>query len=263
MGKERTGFWLMPGTHCWRPKWRAAATSILSARCCCWCLSPRWDGAGARLQPWHLGWRCSEILPIVLLPLYWKRVRMRDAALAASSSDSCTYLFSTTGEFLSARSALTCRVSALMIRFCGMLERVAAPQLVAGLAVLVGFLTAIWLDSKVATLLFGRICLADGSIASLCTGRLSLVPSLAAAVPAVTSTLPIIIWTVSIIPTYYVWHLRTLGRPWIASGLDYAAGIRIGGIGRGNRLGSGGSTRALVLCSEKWSAQSDCVSGSL
>jgi hypothetical protein len=28
------------------------------------------------------------------------------------------------------------------------------------------------------------------------------------------STLPIIIWTVSIIPTYIVWHLRTLGRPW-------------------------------------------------
>jgi hypothetical protein len=30
-----------------------------------------------------------------------------------------------------------------------------------------------------------------------------------------TSTLPIVIWTVSIIPTYYVWHLRRLGRPWL------------------------------------------------
>jgi hypothetical protein len=29
------------------------------------------------------------------------------------------------------------------------------------------------------------------------------------------STVPIIIWTVSIIPTYYVWHLRALGRPWV------------------------------------------------
>ena len=29
------------------------------------------------------------------------------------------------------------------------------------------------------------------------------------------STLPLIIWTVSIIPTYIVWHLRTLGRPWV------------------------------------------------
>jgi len=28
----------------------------------------------------------------------------------------------------------------------------------------------------------------------------------------------IIGWTVGIIPTYYVWHLRTLGRPWIIAG---------------------------------------------
>jgi hypothetical protein len=32
------------------------------------------------------------------------------------------------------------------------------------------------------------------------------------------TTLPIIAWTVSIIPTYYVWHLRTLGRPWVVAG---------------------------------------------
>src|SRR3989442_1079076 len=30
-----------------------------------------------------------------------------------------------------------------------------------------------------------------------------------------TSTVPIMIWTLSIIPTYYVWHLRTVGRPWL------------------------------------------------
>jgi hypothetical protein len=28
------------------------------------------------------------------------------------------------------------------------------------------------------------------------------------------STLPIIVWTVSIIPTYIMWHFRMLGRPW-------------------------------------------------
>src|SRR6185437_959759 len=49
------------------------------------------------------------------------------------------------------------------------------------------------------------------------------------------STLPILIWTVSVIPTYYVWHLRALGRPWILPGwilmLEYgtvaAAGVII------------------------------------
>jgi alpha-1,6-mannosyltransferase len=29
---------------------------------------------------------------------------------------------------------------------------------------------------------------------------------------------PLMIWTVSIIPTYYVWHLRALGRPWLVPG---------------------------------------------
>src|SRR5206468_6731525 len=29
------------------------------------------------------------------------------------------------------------------------------------------------------------------------------------------STLPMIIWTVAILPTYIVWHLRAMGRPFI------------------------------------------------
>jgi alpha-1,6-mannosyltransferase len=32
------------------------------------------------------------------------------------------------------------------------------------------------------------------------------------------STVPLIIWTVSIIPTFYVWHLRTLGGQWVVPG---------------------------------------------
>src|SRR5205814_5105206 len=33
-------------------------------------------------------------------------------------------------------------------------------------------------------------------------------------IPTTASTLLIILWTVSIVPTYIMWHLRTLGRPW-------------------------------------------------
>src|SRR6185312_16587658 len=48
------------------------------------------------------------------------------------------------------------------------------------------------------------------------------------------STLPIIIWTVSIIPTYVVWHLRTLGRPWSVPGwvllLEYGSVALAGGL---------------------------------
>src|ERR1700741_2083234 len=43
------------------------------------------------------------------------------------------------------------------------------------------------------------------------------------------ATLPIIIWTNSIIPTYHVWQLRTLGQSVGASWLDCAAGVRMRG----------------------------------
>ena len=48
------------------------------------------------------------------------------------------------------------------------------------------------------------------------------------------SVLPLIIWTVSIIPTYYVWHLRTIGGPWLVPGwimgLEYGAILAGGAI---------------------------------
>jgi hypothetical protein len=56
VSKGRTGFWPMPGTHSWRRKSLAAATSILLACCSCWYPSRRWGAVGVRLQPWHLGW---------------------------------------------------------------------------------------------------------------------------------------------------------------------------------------------------------------
>jgi hypothetical protein len=46
-----------------------------------------------------------------------------------------------------------------------------------------------------------------------------------------TSTPPIIVWTLSIIPPYHVWHPRTLGRPWVLPGWNCAAGVRIRGVG--------------------------------
>jgi hypothetical protein len=97
-----------------------------------------------------------------------------------------------------------------------MLERVAPPQLVAGLAVLIGFLTATWL--RISSSEWSPDAFAWPMAASLLCAPvvypwylLWLLPFLTSA-----STLPIILWTVSIIPTYVVWHLRTLGRPWLA-----------------------------------------------
>jgi hypothetical protein len=107
------------------------------------------------------------------------------------------------------------------------LERVAAPKLVVGLAVLVGFLTAIRLRRESAA--WSADAFAWPMAASLLFAPvvypwylLWLLPFLRSA-----STLPLVIWTVSIIPTYYVWHLRALGRPWLVPGwimlLEYGA----------------------------------------
>jgi alpha-1,6-mannosyltransferase len=102
-----------------------------------------------------------------------------------------------------------------------MLARVAPPQLLVGLAVLVGFVTATWLRISRATPersadVFALPMFAwPMAAALLCAPAvfpwylLWLLPFLASA-----STLLIIIWTVSIFPTYVMWHLRTLGHPW-------------------------------------------------
>lgn len=159
-----------------------------------------------------------KFLPVVLVPLYWKRVRVRDGVLAALV---VTLLYV---PFLNHRRIPIGSLGSYVQSFrfndplFGMLERCAAPQLLAGLAVLVGFLTAIWLRRKLPT------CSPDAfawpmAASLLCAPvvypwyLLWLLPFMRSA-----STVPIIIWTVSIIPTYYVWHLRRLGRPWLVPG---------------------------------------------
>jgi alpha-1,6-mannosyltransferase len=95
------------------------------------------------------------------------------------------------------------------------LERVTAPPVVAGLAVLVGFVTAIWMRGKFAK---GSLdAFAWPMAASLLCAPVVYPWYLVWLLPFIrsTSTLPMMIWTLSIIPTYYVWHLRIVGRPWL------------------------------------------------
>jgi alpha-1,6-mannosyltransferase len=159
-----------------------------------------------------------KLLPIVLLPLYWKRVRMRDAALAAVVLGLLYVPFFNHGRIPIGSLGTYVQSFRFNDPVFATLERVAAPQLVVGLAVLVGFLTAIWLRSTTPE--WSSDAFAWPMAASLLCAPvvypwylLWLLPFLRSA-----STLPIIIWTVSIIPTYYVWHLRTLGRPWLVPG---------------------------------------------
>ena len=158
-----------------------------------------------------------KFLPIVLLPLYRKRVRLRDAALAAIVVGLLYVPFLDHGCIPT--GSLGTYVHSFRFNdpvFAG-LERVAAPQLAAGIAVLAGLLTAIWTRRKSV---ISPAAFAWPMAASLLCAPvvypwylLWMLPFLRSA-----STMPIIIWTVSIIPTYYVWHLRSLGRPWLLPG---------------------------------------------
>jgi len=155
-----------------------------------------------------------KFLPIVLLPLYWRRVRIRDGLLAVAAVALLYVPFLEHGRIpLGSLSAYV-----QIFRFNGpvfaTLERVAAPRLVAALAVLAGFATAIWMRRKSAEVSPEEV--AWPMAASLFCAPvvypwylLWLLPFVGSA-----STLPLIVWTVSIIPVYYVWHLRALGRPW-------------------------------------------------
>jgi alpha-1,6-mannosyltransferase len=168
-----------------------------------------------------------KFLPIVLLPLYWKRVRMRDAAFATVVVGLLYVPFLNHGRIPIGSLGTYVQSFRFNDPVFATLERVAAPQLVVGLAVLVGLLTAIWQRSK-APAWYSDAFVWPMAASLLCAPviypwyLLWLLPFVRSA-----STVPIIIWTVSIIPTYYVWHLRTLGRPWSVPGwmmlLEYGA----------------------------------------
>jgi alpha-1,6-mannosyltransferase len=155
-----------------------------------------------------------KLLPVVLLPLYWKRVRIRDVALATAVVGLLYVPFLNHGRI--PIGSLGTYVHSF--RFNGpvfaALGEVAPPQLLAGLAVLVGLVTAAWLRSLAPE--WSPHQFAWPMAASLLCAPvvfpwylLGLLPFLMSA-----STWLIVIWTVSIIPVYVQWHLRTLGRPW-------------------------------------------------
>jgi alpha-1,6-mannosyltransferase len=175
-----------------------------------------------------------KLLPIVLLPLYWKRVRIRDAALAAVVVGLLYIPFLNHGRIPIGSLGTYVQSFRFNDPVFATLERVAAPQLVAGLAVLAGFLTAIWMRSKAPA--WSADAFAWPMAASLLCAPVVYPWYLLWLLPFVrsASTVPIIVWTVSIIPTYYVWHLRTLGRPWLAPGwvmlLEYGSVAMAGGI---------------------------------
>jgi hypothetical protein len=95
------------------------------------------------------------------------------------------------------------------------LRRAAPPQLVVGLALVIGLLIAIWFRRGFESL--SADTFAWPMAASLLSAPVVFPWYLLWLLPFVrsVSSLPLIIWTVSVLPTYMVWHLRILGRPFV------------------------------------------------
>lgn len=155
-----------------------------------------------------------KFLPIVLAPLYWRRLRIRDWLLVPVVLAVLYVPFLNGWRVPTGSLATYVRSFRFNDPVFAALEQVARPQVVAGLAVLVGLLTATWLRRK--TSLSWDDQWAWPMAATLAMAPvvypwylLWLLPFLGSM-----SSLPLIVWTVSILPTYIVWHFRTLGRPW-------------------------------------------------
>jgi alpha-1,6-mannosyltransferase len=159
-----------------------------------------------------------KLLPIVLLPLYWTRVRVRDCMVAAVMFGVLYAPFLNTGRIPTGSLGTYIRSFRFNDPIFATLEPFATPQALVGLAVMMGLLTAIWSRRKSAS--WTSDAIAWPLTASLLCAPviypwylLWLLPFMRSA-----ATLPIAIWTVSIIPTYIVWHLRTAGQPWVLPG---------------------------------------------
>ena len=157
----------------------------------------------------------AKLLPIVLLPLFWKRVRARDAAVAALVLAALYFPF---------RSAGTLPLGAVpnvvaFIRFNGPVFKALAealtPQGAAAVALLAGLAVAAWMrvtrsaDDPAAWAWPMAVSLAAAPVIYPWY-LLYFTPFLFAR-----ATLSLVAWTYSVLPVYVVWHLSRLGHRWI------------------------------------------------
>jgi alpha-1,6-mannosyltransferase len=160
-----------------------------------------------------------KFLPIVLLPLYWRRVRIRDAALAAIVVGLLYVPFLTHGSIPTGSLGTYVQDFRFNGPVFAALAHTFPAQLLVGLAVLVGVATASLLrraSLKNATPERSPEVFAWPMAASLLCAPVVFPWYLLWLLPFLTSasTALIVVWTVSVIPVYVMWHLRTLGRPW-------------------------------------------------
>jgi len=159
-----------------------------------------------------------KFLPVVLVPLYWRRVRIRDVSVAMLLIGVLYVPFLGRGGFPIGSVGEFVRRFRFNDPIFAILTRVLRPEAAVGLASLFGLAVAAWLRWKrpvsspdqwawpIAALLVSAPAVYPWYL-------LWLVPFLGPA-PA----LPLLVWTLSVLSVFYVWYSHALGQLWHVPG---------------------------------------------
>jgi hypothetical protein len=156
----------------------------------------------------------TKLLPIVLLPLYWRRIRWIDAAVAVGLG-AVLYLPFTDG-FRLPLGAVPGVVA--HVRFNGpvfrTISRVASPQVAAGFAVVAGLIVAIWARRRLEP--GDPAAWAWPMAVSLLCAPVIYPWYLLYFTPFLWSrpNLPLLVWTITSLPVYLVWERVKHGARW-------------------------------------------------
>ena len=155
-----------------------------------------------------------KFLPVVLAPLYWRRVRIREGLLAA------LFLALLYAPFIHHGRIPLGSIGVFVQRFrfndpiFAVMERAVRPHAAAGLAILAGLLVAVWIRRRSPEPALEAW--AWPMAASLAAAPvvypwylLWLLPFLRPA-----AAMPLIVWTLSILSVFFVWYAHAFGGPW-------------------------------------------------
>jgi len=156
-----------------------------------------------------------KFLPIVLVPLFWRRVPFRGLALAVGVFVALYVPFVSVGHLPTGGIGTFVEKFRFNSPIFSFLEQFASPRALVALALLAGLLTASW--SRIRLPVHSPEAWAYPMAIALIFAPviypwylLWLVPFL-----TVAATIPLMIWTISILSTYVVWDLARSGSPWV------------------------------------------------
>jgi hypothetical protein len=157
----------------------------------------------------------TKLLPIVLVPLYWRRIRLVDGLLAGALFVAL-YLPFTDGTAIPLGAVPNV---VAYIRFNGpvfaFLAGLGSPSVAAGAAVVLGLAVAAWARVRLGP--SDPVAWAWPMAVSLACAPVIYPWYLLTLTPFLWSrrTIPLVTWTLSSLPVYIVWHTSRLGGRWI------------------------------------------------